>query len=65
MDRINEELEQVILKEICQSRTYSKSFEAIFSIVVYNQKTNDYISSVLKKNNIILPVKTELSWYYK
>lgn len=39
-------------------------FESIIGIVVYNQKVYDYISSVLKKNKINLPINTEPGWYY-
>jgi len=39
-------------------------FESIIGIVVYNQKVYDYISSVLKKNKINLPINTMPGWYY-
>jgi len=39
-------------------------FEAIIGIVVYNQEANDYISSVLKKSKISLPIKIIPEWYY-
>jgi len=40
-------------------------FESIIGIVVYNQESYDYISNVLNKNKINLPVKIELGWYYQ
>ncbi len=40
-------------------------FGSILGIVVYNENSFSYISSVLKYNKINLSVKTEPSWYYK
>lgn len=40
-------------------------FEAIIGIVVYNQEANDYVSSVIKKNKINLPLNTVSDWYYE
>lgn len=36
----------------------------ILGIAVYNQKAVNYISSVLQKNNLIIPVLTKPEWYY-
>lgn len=39
-------------------------FESIIGIVVYNENAFSYISSVLKKNHITLPINIKPSWYY-
>lgn len=39
-------------------------FKSIIRIAVYNESAFNYISSVLKKNKITLPVNTEPGWYY-
>lgn len=39
-------------------------FSAITSIAVYNQEAYNYILDVLQRNNLNIPVKIEISWYY-
>ncbi|MBK9096902.1 MAG: DUF4433 domain-containing protein [bacterium] len=39
-------------------------FGAIIAIVVYNQEAYDYISSVLEKNKIKIPLEIRPDWYY-
>ena len=39
-------------------------FESIISIIVYNQESYDYISSVLKKNKLSVLVKIKPEYYY-
>jgi len=40
-------------------------FSAITGIAVYNQESYDYITNVLQRNNLIIPVTIETSWYYE
>ena len=40
-------------------------FESITEIGVYNKETHDYISVVLNKNKINLPIKIVPDWYYQ
>jgi len=40
-------------------------FEAVTGITVYKQESSDYITDVLQRNNLIVPVTIETSWYYE
>lgn len=39
-------------------------FSAVTGIAVYNQESSDYITVVLQRNNLNIPVTIETSWYY-
>ncbi|AFH47873.1 Hypothetical protein IALB_0161 [Ignavibacterium album JCM 16511] len=41
------------------------SLDNILAIVVYNQNASEYISSVIKKNNLKIPVYIKPEWYYQ
>ena len=40
------------------------TFDKILAISVYNQNASNYISSVLQKNNLNIPVLIKPDWYY-
>lgn len=50
------EAECLVFKEL--------TFDKILAISVYNQNASNYISSVLQKNNLNIPVFIKPEWYY-